>query len=370
MDTSMIDFEDDEAIFPLNCNFKATKTGWKPKKIEIELFINKNGARNKVHKWGGIDLAQLERVDIVNQELEANASPFGDIKLDITLFRGKPSDLPYAQVVAPGRGMIKSRSDLVRDNVTPSEQPEHGLASLRRNMRRNTTKTFTTSPSAFTSNSPIDGPFAEELDAESQNLFEEEPHFIDGYPEYGLKVIEIFIKQPRGANFVTPVAMVSQTLCQKANASFEACQYAFYSMCYIYTELKYNGFPTSTQHIDLKVKMNYLFDRLVGNLVTIYGDAFEEDDKNVYDEIRKVFDQYTKTPFCQFCTQLILFSTAIRFSVIVGKKIIKEFYLQSAPFYDKSLDKVSDDKEVFMDTSDGLEFVHNQLLETPIPSLM
>ena len=360
-----------DSAFVMNCNFKVTNKGWKSKKIDIDIILKSGGSRSRIHRWT-FDLAQMDRIDIITTDLKATAPPIGEVCLTISVFRGSLAPEPQMPNPEPTRKLVKTRSIPPQMPLIPhgldnpstrgkaADAPEHGLGSLRRQVRR---ESF--GPKIPRPPKPFGGEFAQELDAASGRLFNEDLKYEHGVPEYAIEVLEIFMKQSRGANFVTPVAMVTQSLAQRAKRDLPTALYCFFAITYIFTELKFNGFETESPHVSMQKKMMELCQLCSDKLTAEFGEIGDE----TVDGIKKMFEEFGGMEFMSYVAQVVLFDFSVTKPPEVARKLVVDLGVVKAEFFEASLMETAGSEEHLMDPEAALERCQQFLLDAPIPSL-
>ena len=356
-----------DSAFVMSCNFKVTHKGWKSKKIDIDVILNSGGSRSRIHRWT-FDLAQMERVDIITTDLKATAPPLGELCLTISVFRGSLAPESQTKNPEPTRKLVKTRSippqaPLIQlgSGLRPGKDlPEHGLGSLRRQTRRDSMSARSPRPPR-----PFGGEFAQELDAASEKLFNEELRYEDGVPSYAVEVIGIFMGQSRGANFVTPVAMVTQSLTQRARRDLQTALYCFFALAYVFTELKFNGFETESPNVSMQKKMLELCKLCADKLDLEMDEITDEKVANV----KEIFSAFSEPAFVKYASEVILFYFCVTKEPATAKRLLVDLGVTKAEFFDKCVMDCEGSQEHLVPPDEALEKCAQFLLDAPVPSM-
>jgi len=349
--------------FPIECHFIIMKdNSWRKKEAVIELVLHTASSISVIHSWK-LDLSQLYRMDIVTMDLKGSAFPLSSVILSVTLFRGLPASLPPLESTETiNRQLIHS----ISSNPAPStSHVVHGLGSL----RRNTSKTTPTKLASIQL-LPFGGAFADELNEYCQSLFNDEFEFTnDGLPSFGVNVVSLFFKQPRGTNYATPISMIAQSLTQKCNIDFESAHYAYLSSVYIFTLLRDNGLPTSSPHSDLSTLVDKCETAVIQFLLTAFGPQIESLDEATFNTFQDILNINNKDPFIGYLNKLVLYELAIQHKVPIAHAIIRRFGIDKSEFFDESIMEKNDDGSPILMPDDAKEFCLSMVREVPPPPL-
>ena len=389
IDENKTDIDIDE-MFPMTCNFISKGSSkWKHKNIEIELFTSSKNMRSKIHKWS-FDLAQIERQDVIAENLHCECAALGRVEINIVAFRGNGSSPSECRKLIRSRSMqdspipvdenrkiwnsINNTNAKTQIYQSPKERPplppalsselntpSHGLGSLRRNYAEKKTN--------FSTRLLFDSTLASDIDQECQKLFNndliwDKAHSI---PCFGLSIIDIIFQQRGAIDMTTPIAMISQSLSQKSQLNIQASIYCLFSSAFILTQLKSNGFSIEVNNVSLEKKTNELFDNFINKLYTTFSNRLNDTrDESVYCEISDIFKDKMKSEFSAYLSSLCIFALAALLKPSNGKALILSYDIIKWPFMDQSLLNVSDEQSSLMIKEDVLQYCHLMILEVPL----
>lgn len=320
------------SAFVIDCNFKLKRgEGWKDKIANIEVFWNDNDHREKIAKWD-VNLAFLFNSLGKELDLETNDKKFGHIVLKIKINKGdttkKAARGAHTPIPTPPKPIIESSKD---DDKSALKDD------------------------------PFEIEIKDQLKVMGANL-----KYDNGLSTFGINVLDTITNQPRGANLNHILSTIANALEIHADKSLQMSLYAFHSICYIYTELKFIGITTETPAYNIRKAMECVFDKFMDKLLTIYYKPMLQNDVETIETINNLIASTKGNAFSDYLANVIYFDVVHSTPFSIQDKLVSIFGIHT--FQEEHCNLFKKD-EPPPGRDEIQSRCHELLLSSPIPSL-